>query len=210
MTLGDPLHPAGSPIAHVYFPEKGMVSMLTVMRSGEQIETAIIGKEGVVGGWVAIDGANANTQSTVQVEGSAWQISTTKFLEIYRASDPFRSAMNAYQGVIMFQAQQSAACHALHSVESRFCRWILLSEDLLGSEHIPLTQEFLSHMLGVQRTSVSLCAHTLQKSGLIEYRRGKIKILDRKGLEECACECYSVIRERINRVIPSLRCDSRN
>jgi CRP-like cAMP-binding protein len=210
MTLGDPLHPAGSPIAHVYFPEKGMVSMLTVMRSGEQIETAIIGKEGVVGGWVAIDGANANTQSTVQVEGSAWQISTTKFLEIYRASDPFRSAMNAYQGVIMFQAQQSAACHALHSVESRFCRWILLSEDLLSSEHIPLTQEFLSHMLGVQRTSVSLCAHTLQKSGLIEYRRGKIKILDRKGLEECACECYSVIRERINRVIPSLRCDSRN
>jgi CRP-like cAMP-binding protein len=110
----------------------------------------------------------------------------------------------------MFQAQQSAACHALHSVESRFCRWVLLSEDLLGSEQIPLTQEFLSHMLGVQRTSVSLAAHTLQQSGLIEYRRGKIKIVDRKGLEECACECYAVIRDRIDRSIPSLRRDSPN
>jgi CRP-like cAMP-binding protein len=198
MSRGDLLHPVGEPIKHVYFPDSGMVSMLTVMRSGEQIETAIIGDEGVVGGWVAIDGANANTQSTVQVEGSAWQISTTKFLEIYRASDAFRSAMNAYQGVILFQAQQSAACHAIHSVESRFCRWLLLSEDVLGSEHVPLTQEFLSHMLGVQRTSVSLCAHTLQKTGLIQYARGKIKIVDRKGLEECACECYSVIRERID------------
>lgn len=210
MKLGDLLHPAGSPILHLYFPERGMVSMLTVMRSGEQIETAIIGNEGVVGGWVAIDNSDANTQSTVQVEGSAWQISTTKFVEIYRASDPFRSAINAYQGVIMFQAQQSAACHALHSVEARFCRWVLLSEDLLGSEQIPLTQEFLSHMLGVQRTSVSLAAHTLQQSGLIEYRRGKIKIADRKGLEECACECYSVIRDRINRTIPNSRRNSRH
>jgi CRP-like cAMP-binding protein len=210
MTRGHLLHPAGSPILHLYFPERGMVSMLTVMRSGEQIETAIIGNEGVVGGWVAIDATDGNTQSTVQVEGSAWQVSTTKFLEIYRASDPFRSAINAYQSIIMFQAQQSAACHALHSVESRFCRWVLLSEDLLGSEQIPLTQEFLSHMLGVQRTSVSLAAHTLQQSGLIEYRRGKIKIVDREGLEECACECYSVIRDRINRTIPSLRRDSRN
>ena len=140
--------------------------MLSVTRSGKQIETAIIGNEGVVGGWVAIDGANANTQSTVQIEGSAWQIPTPKFLEIYRASDPFRSAMNKYQGIILFQAQQSAACHALHSVEARLCRWLLLAEDRMGSDQIPLTQEFLSHMLGVQRSSVSLCAHAFAEVGL--------------------------------------------
>lgn len=198
MTRGDFLHPVGQPIAHVYFPESGMVSMLAVMKSGEQIETAIIGNEGVVGGWVAIDGANANTQSTVQIEGSAWQIPTPKFLEVYRVSDPFRSAMNSYQGIILFQAQQSAACHAIHSVEARFCRWVLQAGDLMGSDNIALTQEFLSHMLGVQRSSVSLSAHSLQKSGLIEYSRGKIKIINRIGLEECACECYSAIRERID------------
>jgi CRP-like cAMP-binding protein len=196
MTRGELLHPVGAPIKQVYFPESGMVSMLTVMKSGEQIETAIIGSEGVVGGWVANNGSNTNTQSTVQVEGSACRVSTTNFLEMYKVSDAFRSAINAYQGVILFQAQQTAGCHAIHSVEARFCRWLLLSQDLLASENVPLTQEFLSHMLGVQRTSVSLCAHTLQKSGLIQYARGKIKILDRKGLEECACECYAAIRDR--------------
>jgi CRP-like cAMP-binding protein len=198
LTLGTLLHPVGKPIEHVYFPLNGMVSMLTVMKSGEQIETAIIGSEGVVGGWVAIDGRNANIQSTVQIEGWAWQIPTRKFLDIYRTSEPFRSAMNWYQGIILFQAQQSAGCHAIHSIESRFCRWLLFSQDLLGSDQVPLTQEFLSHMLGVRRTSVSLCAHALQKSGLIKYTRGNIKILNREGLEDCACECYSVLREHMD------------
>ena len=107
MTLGQFLHPVGEPIEHVYFPESGMVSMLTVMKSGEQIETAIIGREGVIGGWVAIDGVNKNTQSTVQIEGSAQQVSTARFLETYRTSDMFRGAMNAYQGIIVQAAKAS-------------------------------------------------------------------------------------------------------
>jgi CRP-like cAMP-binding protein len=159
LTLGKALHPVGVPIEQVYFPESGMVSMLTVMKSGEQIETAIIGNEGVVGGWLAIDGRNANTQSTVQIEGSAWQIPTAKFREIYIASDTFRSAINNYQGVILFQAQQRAACHAVHTVEARLCRWLLLAQDLMGSDQIPLTQEFLSHMLGVQGQRCAVRAH---------------------------------------------------
>ena len=207
LTVGEFLHPVGMRIEHVYFPESGMVSMLTVMKTGQQIETAIIGSEGVVGGWVALDGRSANTQSTVQMEGSAQQIPTGKFLELYNASDSFRSVINDYQGVILFQAQQSAACHAIHSVESRLCRWLLLSQDVIGSEHVILTQEFLSHMIGVQRSSVSLSAHSLQKSGLIQYSRGKIKIQDRKGLQECACECYAAIRERIDKVIPPRTAD---
>ena len=179
--------------------------MLTVMRSGEQIETAIIGNEGVVGGWVAIDSTNANTQSTVQIEGSAWQITAEKFVEIYKASDALRAATNRYQGVILFQAQQSAGCHAIHSIEARLCRWLLASQDMIGSDQVTLTQEFLSHMLGVQRTSVSLCAHTLQESGLIRYSRGRITIVDRAGLQDCACECYSAIRERIDGAIAPAR-----
>ena len=202
LTTGDALHPAGAPIEYVYFPDSGMVSMLTVMKSGEQIETAIIGNEGVVGAWVGIDGARANTQSTVQIEGAAWRIGTAAFLEAYQVSSRFRSAMNGYQGVILFQAQQSAACHAIHSIEARLCRWLLLSQDVMGGEQVALTQEFLSHMLGVQRSSVSLSAHSLQNSGLIRYSRGIITIIDRAGLEECACECYSVIREQIDKVIP--------
>jgi CRP-like cAMP-binding protein len=199
---GQVLHPAGEPIKHVYFPDSGMISMLTVMQSGEQIETAIIGSEGVAGGWVAIDGANSNTQTTVQIDGSGWQMPAAKFLEAYHASDRFKSAMNEYQGIILFQAQQSAACHALHTVESRLCRWLLQAKDVVGSDEIELTQEFLSHMLGVRRTSVTLAARTLQKSRLIRYARGKIKIVDRKGIEESACECYAAIRQRIDSAIP--------
>jgi CRP-like cAMP-binding protein len=101
-------------------------------------------------------------------------------------------------------AQQSAACHALHSVEARLCRWLLQSQDITQSEMVPLTQEFLSHMLGVQRTSVSLCAHALQRAGLIQYARGKIKVLDRGGLKESACECYEVIREHTDKALPPL------
>jgi len=180
-----------------------MVSILTVMKSGEQIETAIIGREGVVGGWVAIDGSNSNTQTTVQIAGSALEIPTAKFLEEYNAGNSFRTAINKYQGIILFQAQQSAACHAIHTVEARLCRWILYSQDVTGSDQIVLTHEFLSHMLGVQRSSVSLCAHTLQESGLIQYSRGRITILNRKGIEESACECYSVIRRQIDSVFPT-------
>ncbi len=202
LTQGTDLHPVGRPIEYVYFPEGGMVSILTAMKSGDLIETAIVGSEGVVGGWIGIDGRNANMQATVQIEGSAWQIPSAKFLQAYNASASFRSAINLYQGIILFQAQQSAACHAIHSVEARLCRWLLHSQDITGSKQIRLTHEFMSHMLGVNRSSVSLCANTLQKSGLIQYSRGSITILNRQALEECACECYSDIRQEIDSVFP--------
>jgi CRP-like cAMP-binding protein len=204
MVQGAVLHPAGEPIEHVYFPICGMVSILAVMRTGEQIETAIVGREGVVGASIGSNGSQSAGQATVQIEGSAWQIPSSKFLERYTASVSFRTLMNKFQNVVFLQAQQSAACHALHAVEARLCRWLLQSQDTTGSDVVPLTQEFLSHMLGVQRTSVSLCAHTLQKAGLIRYARGHIKILDRDGLKESACECYEVVREHVNKAVPPL------
>jgi CRP-like cAMP-binding protein len=201
MELGAVLHAPGASITHVYFPLSGMVSLLAVMRTGEQIETGIVGREGVVGASIGIDGAQSAGQATVQVAGSAWRIEAPKFLALYRESPPFRTLMNRFQNVILLQAQQSAACHALHTVEARLCRWLLQSQDVTDSDSVPLTQEFLSHMLGVSRNSVSLCAHALQTAGLIRYSRGRIRILNREGLKESACECYDVIREHVDKAV---------
>jgi CRP-like cAMP-binding protein len=204
MTRATVVHRAGEPIEHVYFPLSGMVSVLALMRTGDAIETAIIGREGVVGAAVGANGAKSAGQTVVQIAGSALQVQSNKFIDLYRASASFRTLVNDFQTVLLLQAQQSAACHAFHSVEARLCRWLLQSQDTTGSDIVPLTQEFLSHMLGVQRTSVSLSAHTLQKAGLVRYSRGIITILDREGLKETACECYEVVREYIDKAVPAV------
>ena len=204
MELGAVLHVAGGSIKHVYFPLSGMVSLLAVMRTGEQIETAIVGREGVVGASIGSAGSQSAGQATVQIAGSAWRIEAPKFLDLYQESVPFRTLMNKFQNIILLQAQQSAACHALHAVEARLCRWLLQSQDVTESDIVPLTQEFLSHMLGVRRSSVSLCAHALQKAGLIRYARGQIEVLNRDGLKESACECYEVIREHVDKAVSPL------
>jgi CRP-like cAMP-binding protein len=204
MNLGAVLHNQGAAIEHVYFPLGGMISLLAVMKTGEQIETAIVGREGVVGASIGSNGSESAGQATVQIAGSAWRVEGSVFLELYESSLPFRTLMNKFQNVILLQAQQSAACHALHSVEARLCRWLLQSQDTTETDLVPLTQEFLSHMLGVRRTTVSLSAHALQTAGLIRYRRGNIKILNRQGLKESACECYESVRGHIDKAVPPL------
>jgi CRP-like cAMP-binding protein len=186
------LHESGAAIEQVYFPLSGMVSLLSVMQTGEAIETGIVGADGVVGGDAPING-HVFGQSTVQIVGDAVMLPKAKFVDAYYAQPRLRNLVNRYQSVLLAQAQQNAACHALHSVRSRLCRWMLQSQDMIGSPTFILTQEYLSHMLGVRRNTVSVEAHALQQAGLIRYARGKITILNRSGLEECACECYSVI-----------------
>ena len=203
LVRGTILHPPSTPIDHVYFPLSGMVSLLAVMKNGDLIETGIVGREGVVGASIANYGLYSFGQATVQIAGEAWQMRSDAFLKVFNASEPFRLAINGFQSVILLQAQQSAACHALHSVEARLCRWLLQSQDVIESDTIPLTQEFLSHMLGVQRNSVSLAATTLNERGLIEYSRGSIKIVDRPGLQNCSCECYEVVHDYVGRIIKS-------
>jgi CRP-like cAMP-binding protein len=193
------LHPGGSAIGHVYFPLSGMVSLLAVTKSGGQIETGMIGREGVVGASIANYGRYPFGQATVQIAGAAMRIRSEPFLKIYAASERFRRAVNASQSLIFLQAHQSAACHALHTVEQRLCRWLLQSQDVIESHVIPLTQEFLSHMLGVQRNAVSLSGSILQERGWIEYSRGKIRIISRAQLRRNACECYEVVRESAQR-----------
>lgn len=195
------LHEAGTPIEHVYFPTSGLVSILAIMRTGDAIETAVVGREGVVGGSIGSEGSQSFGQSMVQIPGSALRIDAKPFLKVLDASNGLRSLINRYHSVLLLQAQQSAACHAFHSIEERLCRWLLQASDTVQSDTVNLTQEFLSHMLGVQRTSVSLTAHALQKSGLIHYSRGKVEILDRGGVEDCACECYGVLRREIDKAV---------
>jgi CRP-like cAMP-binding protein len=193
MEQGTVLHPAGEPIEHVYFPISGMVSMLNILRTGQAIEVAVIGREGVAGGSIAAEGSRSFAQAMVQMTGEAWRVGAAPFLKVFEASKDFRTQINRYQSILALQTQQSASCHAFHSVEARLARWLLHAQDTVDHDSINLTQEFFAHMLGVQRSSVSLSALALQKAGLIKYSRGKITILDRKGIEECACECYDVV-----------------
>jgi CRP-like cAMP-binding protein len=190
------LHQSGQPIERVYFPVSGMVSLLAVMQSGEAIETGIVGADGLVGGDAAING-HLFGQMTVQLSGAALTLPKARFVDAYLAHPHLRNLVDRYQSTLLVQAQRNAACHALHSVRSRLCRWLLQSQDMIGSDTFSLTQEFLSHMLGVRRNTVSVEAHAVQEAGLIRYRRGNVTILNRDGLGEC----YSVIREETDKLM---------
>jgi CRP-like cAMP-binding protein len=194
LAQGAVLHEAGAAITSVYFPLSGMVSMLAVLKSGEAIEAGIIGPEGFVGGFIGARGWRPHGHAVMQVSGEVMRLNVRHFKKAYDASDELRVVINGFQSVLYFQAQQAAACQALHPVDGRLCRWLLQAQDAAGGDTLNLTQEYLSHMMGVRRTSVSGSANKLQRKGLISYKRGVIQILDRKGLEKSACECYSAVR----------------
>jgi CRP-like cAMP-binding protein len=187
---------------HIYFPDKGLVSLLNISESGESVETGIIGTEGVVGGLAVLGADRSTCQVTVQIAGRALKLSTASFLELCAAMPHLKQLVHLHIQTLLFQAQQNATCHALHSVEGRLCRWMLQAQDVTRSDTLDLTQEFLSNMLGAQRTSVSMIAHALQQAGLIRYRRGHIEIVDKIGLEAASCECYSLIKHEIDKRLP--------
>jgi len=205
LKAGTILHPARKRIHRIYFPVSGLVSLLATTGAGQQVETGVVGREGVVGAWIGTEGARSFGQATVQIDGSGWRLGTEAFLAVYAASPAFRALMQRYQTFVSLQVVQSAACHAYHGVEERLCRWLLQARDVAQQDTFNLKQEFLSHMLGVRRTSVSKFAHRLQKAHLIRYSRGKMAILNPKGIEKRACECYRVVRRELARVAPPAR-----
>jgi CRP-like cAMP-binding protein len=194
------LQEAGDPIKIVYFPRTGMISILAVMSAGNGVETATVGREGAVGVAVGLGGRTAVGRAVVQVEGISSRISASHFIIAANASAGLRDLIGRYNDAQMALVHQSAGCNALHHVEARLCRWLLQTRDRSDSDVLSLTHEFISEMLGVQRTTVTLLAQTLQDAGLIRYRRGKIEILDRHGLEKKACECYAVVRRKTEEV----------
>lgn len=185
----------GKPILHVYFPVRGIASI--VIGAGDKlgVEIGMIGKEGMVGIPVFLGADCCPMHVFAQMPLEAMRITTADFKEAIKSNRALAEVLCHYTLALMNQIAQSAACNRLHATEQRLSRWLLMAHDGIGSDQLPLTQEFLAQMLGVRRPSVTAVAGMLQKAGLIAYRRGRITILDRAGLEATACECYGIVKK---------------
>jgi CRP-like cAMP-binding protein len=181
LPLGAMLHEAEGEIAHVYFPQSGMISLVVVMRDGATVETATVGRGGAIGSAAGLGSRCAFGRAVVQLAGTAARIPIAPFHHATEESPTLRALVVGYNDVLIGQIQQSVACNALHSLEARLCRWLLQTHDCVDGDTLPLTQEFLGQMLGVRRTTVTVAARLLQASGLISYRRGHIHLVDRPG-----------------------------
>jgi CRP-like cAMP-binding protein len=184
----------GEPIEQIYFPQNGMVSLLVITRDGGGIEAATIGYEGAVGLHGGLGKRRAFTRAVISLPGTFSHIAAEAFERAAGQNPVIKDVISRYIEVLWVEAQQIAACNAVHNAEARLARWLLQTQDRIGSPVLALTQDFLSQMLGIRRTTVTLVARSLQTSGLIKYSRGRINILDREGLEEAACECYRIIQ----------------
>jgi CRP-like cAMP-binding protein len=182
-------------ISSAYMPIDCVLSVLTVMKDGSQVESRTIGREGGYGLLQALGAPVTYERTICQVGGRAWRIDLEPLREASRQSAGVREAIVRHAQASLLQAAQSTACNTLHRAEQRLCRWLLLTQDRLASDVLPLTQEHLAVMLGVQRTTVTATASQLQERGVIAYSRGKIRVLDREAMMRCACECYDAIQQ---------------
>lgn len=205
---GDVLHGAASKIDFVYFPQSSIISVLALTEQGQTAETSIVGREGMIGS-SAIHGIMTTfAEAVVQVKGDAVRIPASEVHRVGQASETFRKVVALFDLSLLAQSQQSTACQALHQVENRAARWLLQCRKRLGSNDIRLTQDFFGQMLGVQRTTINLVERTLQKAGLIQIGRGRISILDVKGLHDVSCDCYARIERRYEELLGPLQQDS--
>ena len=196
LKLGDIVCEAGGLLKHAYFPEGAVLSLLTVLENGSAIETANIGREGAFGLFAAMYSRVSFNRCLVQFEGGMVRCPIDFLQSEFMHSEHVRNLFVSYSETLLSQVQQTIACNALHSTEERMCRWLLMMHDRAEGEALPYTHEFLSHMLGANRKSVTLAAQSLQTAGLISYQRGKIQVVNRAGLEQASCECYAIVRER--------------
>jgi CRP-like cAMP-binding protein len=195
------LFQAEDPISSLVFPHAGVVSLVVNLATGEMIESAMVGREGVIGGAAAFEAKLSLSRAVVQIAGSASLVDVEHARRLAEKSENFRATIIRHEQMLLAQAQQSAACNAVHMLEARLSRWLLRCRDLTGSDDLELTQEFVAEMLGVRRTSVSIVANTLQQAGFIKYKRGHIRLLDLDGLTESACECYAAVKSLSDRII---------
>lgn len=195
------LYEARAPIEQAYFPIRGVVCALIFMENGSAIEVASIGSEGMVGLPAFLRTERSLTHVIVQVPGDALRIRADVLLAEANREGPFRRLLIAYQSAFLCQVSHGVACNGLHSVQQRCCRWMLMTQDRVQSERLPLTHELMAMMLGVRRASISEVLQPLQELGLIRSQRGKITILDRGGLEDICCECYRTLDEEFDRLL---------
>lgn len=185
---------------HVFFPETSVFSLVTDLSDGNSVESGTIGYEGFVGLPIYLGGAGCPQRTVVQVPGKALEIKAGDFMKLLPTLPHLSALLNRYALAYVSQISQTAACNSQHSILQRCARWILLTHDRVGSREIQLTQEFLAYMLGVRRPSVTVAEAELKKRGLIDYSRGRMHILDRKGLEGISCECHEVVRSEFEKL----------
>ena len=205
LPLGKVLYESGSRLSHVYFPTMSIVSLLSLTQDGASAEIAVVGSEGVVGIALFMGGGSTTSRAIVQSGGEAFRLRPNVVMDEFNRGGAVMQVLLRYTQALITQTAQTAVCNRHHSLDQQLCRWMLLSLDRLQSNEIIMTQELIANMLGVRREGVTGAAGKLQKAGLISYKRGKINILDRRGLEKRTCECYSVVKNEYDRLLPPTR-----
>src|SRR3954465_14721783 len=202
LRLREFLHKGGEPVEHVYFPGGGFLSVVTILEDGGMVEVATVGREGAVGVAAVLDGATAESATLVQGESDVcYRMSARAFRREMDRRGAFYELLTRYLHAYLGFIMQSTACNAVHNVEQRLARWLLMAHDRMKADQFPLTQEFVAMMLGVNRSTVTVVAGTLQRAGLITYHRGRIEVLDRERLESASCECYRATTRLLESVI---------
>ena len=200
---GQVLYRIDEPVTRVFFPHGGLISLVVMMESGKTAEVSLIGREGLVCSAIVLDVQDAIDQATVEVSAVASCISSESFIRAYRSNEKLRTIVNRHHAMFIAEGRQSAACNAIHHVDQRLCRWLANAHDQCGVDDLELTQDFLSRMLGVQRTTINQICVDLSQQGIIDTSRGHIVVLQVETLRSRACECYRIVRNRFARLFPS-------
>ncbi len=204
LKLGMVIYESGQALREVYFPIDCIISLLCVMNDGDSAEIAIVGNEGMVGIAQIMGGETTTSRAVVQSEGSAYRLNALVMRDEFSTCAPLRELLLLYTQALMTQMMQTAGCNLHHSVEQQFCRWLLMSLDRLPSDKIMMTQGLIANMLGLRRVGVTDAARKLQDVGIIQYSAGTITVLDRKKLQQHACECYAAVKRELDRLLPGL------
>lgn len=202
MPLGHVLSEPGTKSVHVHFPTTTIVSRLYILKDGDSAEISLIGNEGIVGEFLFLGGMTTPSRAVVLSAGYAYRLRGRVLLDEFNRSAPARSLLLRYTQAVMTLIAQNAVCNRHHSLDQQLCRWLLLCLDRLSSNEVVMTHELISNMLGVRREGITEAAGNLHRAGLINYRRGHITSLNREGLEARACECYSVVKNEFDRLLP--------
>jgi CRP-like cAMP-binding protein len=189
------LHEAGARLEFAYFPNRGLISLVVVMKDGKTAEAGVVGNEGFTATPAVVGLNRGPLRAVMQVTGDGFRVKVGALQRTLESTPQLRALLNRYAAIRGLQVAQTAACNRLHDIKQRLARWLLMTQDRVDSGALPITHDFLATMLGTDRPTVSLAAGVLQKKGLIEYTRGAVKIVNRKKLEDSACECYAVIRQ---------------
>lgn len=209
LPLGEVLYESGEHLQYVYFPIDSIVSMLYVMEDGASAEIAVVGNEGILGVSIFMGGETTPSRAVVQSAGHGYKLRAQLLKDEFNRAGPVMRLLLRYTQALITQMSQTAVCNRHHSIEQQLCRWLLLSLDRLDSNELNMTQELIANMLGVRREGVTEAAGKLQRAGLIDYKRGTIKVLDRPALENRVCECYHVVKTEFDRLLPSLHAIAR-